>query len=90
MDNDVLRQAPLFSALDDEGAKPRASMAETNAPRRRAVPRGRLRRQAYIVLEGKVKLGRTSSDGRENLLSPSSARQMFGGSLFDPVRARPR
>ena len=88
MDNDVLRQAPLFSALDDEAATAlRASMAETPAaPRRRAVPRGRRRATSSTSsLDGKVKLGRTSSDGRENLLAILGPGQMFGElSLFDP------
>src|SRR5688572_28723443 len=39
----------------------------------------------YIVTEGKIKLGRTSSDGRENLLAILGPGQMFGElSLFDP------
>src|SRR3546814_287137 len=39
----------------------------------------------YVVLEGKVKLGRTSSDGRENLLAILGPGAMFGElSLFDP------
>ena len=87
MDNDVLRQAPLFSALDDEAATAlRASMS-----------RGQLRRgdvlfhegdpgdKLYVVTDGKVKLGRTSADGRENLLAILGPGQMFGElSLFDP------
>ncbi|QYJ05855.1 Crp/Fnr family transcriptional regulator [Nocardioides panacisoli] len=39
----------------------------------------------YIVIEGKVKLGRSSADGRENLLAILGPGQMFGElSLFDP------
>ncbi len=39
----------------------------------------------YIVLEGKIKLGTTSIDGRENLLSILGPGEMFGElSLFDP------
>ena len=39
----------------------------------------------YIVTDGKIKLGRTSSDGRENLLAIMGPGQMFGElSLFDP------
>src|SRR4029077_17885000 len=39
----------------------------------------------YIVTDGKVKLGRTSSDGRENLLAILGPGEMFGElSLFDP------
>jgi CRP/FNR family cyclic AMP-dependent transcriptional regulator len=39
----------------------------------------------YVVTDGKIKLGRTSSDGRENLLAILGPSQMFGEqSLFDP------
>jgi CRP-like cAMP-binding protein len=39
----------------------------------------------YIVLNGKVKVGRRAADGRENLLSVMGPSDMFGElSLFDP------
>src|SRR4051812_6160838 len=39
----------------------------------------------YVITDGKVKLGRTSADGRENLLAIQGPGQMFGElSLFDP------
>ena len=39
----------------------------------------------YVIIEGKIKLGRTSSDGRENLLAILGPGEMFGElSLFDP------
>ncbi len=39
----------------------------------------------YVIGEGKIKLGRTSSDGRENLLAILGPGEMFGElSLFDP------
>src|SRR6266700_2758433 len=42
----------------------------------------------YVVLDGKMKLTRAASDGRENLLSVIGPGEMFGElSLFDP---RPR
>ena len=87
MDNDVLRQAPLFSALDDEAATAlRASMTEYRLRRGDVLFReGDLGDKLYIVLDGKVKLGRTSADGRENLLAILGPGQMFGElSLFDP------
>ena len=87
MDNDVLRQAPLFSALDDEAATAlRASMAESRLRRGEVLfHEGDEGDKLYIVTEGKVKLGRTSSDGRENLLAILGPGQMFGElSLFDP------
>ncbi|MET1037697.1 MAG: Crp/Fnr family transcriptional regulator, partial [Aeromicrobium sp.] len=41
--------------------------------------------QLYVVTEGKIKLGRTSPDGRENLLAILGPGQMFGElSFFDP------
>ena len=87
MDNDVLRQAPLFSALDDEAATAlRGSLAETTLRRGEVLfHEGDSGDRLYIVLEGKVKLGRSSSDGRENLLAIMGPGQMFGElSLFDP------
>ncbi len=39
----------------------------------------------FVIGEGKVKLGRTSSDGRENLVAILGPGEMFGElSLFDP------
>jgi CRP-like cAMP-binding protein len=39
----------------------------------------------YVVIDGKIKLGRTSPDGRENLLAILGPGQMFGElSFFDP------
>ncbi|MFC6340635.1 cyclic nucleotide-binding domain-containing protein, partial [Nocardioides hankookensis] len=87
MDNDVLRQAPLFSALDDEAATAlRGSMAESRLRRGDVLfHEGDSGDKLYVVLDGKVKLGRTSSDGRENLLAILGPGQMFGElSLFDP------
>ena len=39
----------------------------------------------YVIGEGKIKLGRSSADGRENLLAILGPGEMFGElSLFDP------
>ncbi len=87
MDSDVLRQAPLFNALDDEAAAALSSSLGTIRLRRGEVlfHEGDTGDKLYIVAEGKVKLGRTSSDGRENLLAILGPGQMFGElSLFDP------
>ena len=87
MNTDVLRQAPLFSALDDEAATAlRGSMTETRLRRGEVLfHEGDAGDKLYIVLDGKVKLGRTSSDGRENLLTVLGPGEMFGElSLFDP------
>src|SRR5690348_14778171 len=87
VDNEVLRQAPLFSALDDEAATAlRGSMSETKLRRGDVLfHEGDAGDRLYIVMDGKVKLGRSSSDGRENLLAILGPGEMFGElSLFDP------
>ncbi|UYM07761.1 Crp/Fnr family transcriptional regulator [Solicola gregarius] len=87
MDNDVLRQALLFSGLDDEAAASLgAQMTETQLSRGEVLfHEGDSGDRLYIVTDGKIKLGRTSADGRENLLAILGPGQMFGElSLFDP------
>jgi CRP-like cAMP-binding protein len=85
--DDVIRKAPLFSTVDDEAADAlRRSMAEINLGRGQVLFReGDTGDKLYVVADGKVKLGRTSSDGRENLLAILGPGEMFGElSLFDP------
>jgi CRP/FNR family transcriptional regulator, cyclic AMP receptor protein len=85
--NDVLRQAPMFAALDDaEAAALRATMHAVKLRRGEVLFReGDIGDELYVVMDGKVKMGRTSTDGRENLLSVLGPGQMFGElSLFDP------
>ena len=85
--DDIIRKAPLFSALDDEAAEAlRRSMPEVNLGRGQVLFReGDSGDKLYVVAEGKVKLGRSSSDGRENLLAILGPGEMFGElSLFDP------
>jgi len=87
VDNDVLRETPLFSSLDDEATGSlRASMTDTELERGEVLfNEGDSGDRLYVVLEGKIKLGRTSGDGRENLLAVLGPGQMFGElSLFDP------
>lgn len=87
MATDVLLQAPLFSGLDHEAAEAlSAAMIEERLHRGDVLFReGDKGDRLYVVTEGKVKLGRTSGDGRENLLAILGPGQMFGElSLFDP------
>ncbi len=87
---DMLRRAPLFEALDDEGTTAlRAGVTEVALGRgERLFDEGDAGDALYVVLDGKVKLTRTSADGRENLISLIGPGEMFGElSLFDP---RPR
>jgi CRP/FNR family transcriptional regulator, cyclic AMP receptor protein len=87
VDQDVLLQAPLFNSLDDDAAAALRSSMVTARYRRGEVVfhEGEKGDRLYVVTDGKVKLGRTSSDGRENLLAILGPGQMFGElSLFDP------
>lgn len=80
-------QAPLFSALDAEAAAAlRASMTEKRVPRSGIIfSEGEAGDRMYVVLDGKVKLGQTSPDGRESLLAVLGPGEVFGElSLFDP------
>jgi len=85
--DDALMQAPLFSALDAEAATAlRASMVELRVPRGEEIfTEGEPGDRMYVILDGKVKLGQTSTDGRESLLAVLGPGEVFGElSLFDP------
>ncbi len=87
MTDDVLRRAPLFSGLDDDAAGALdASMTPVTLRRGEVLfNEGDDGNQLYVVTDGKIKLGRTSPDGRENLLAILGPGQMFGElSFFDP------
>lgn len=87
MDDDVVLSAPLFADMDrDETRNLFESMQTVDLGRgdvlfREGEPGDRL----YVIAQGKIKLGRRSTDGRENLLSILGPGEMFGElSLFDP------
>jgi CRP/FNR family transcriptional regulator, cyclic AMP receptor protein len=85
--DDVLRRTPLFATLDQDAAQSlRASMNEIELARGDLLfHEGDPGDSLYVVLRGKIKLGRTSGDGRENLVAVLGPGEMFGElSLFDP------
>ncbi len=89
MDEQVttLGGSPLFAALDDESKDTlRRTMDEVRLPRGGTLfTEGEPGDRLYVVTQGKIKLGRTSPDGRENLLAILGPGEMFGElSLFDP------
>lgn len=86
-DDAIVRQAPLFSALDDASAVSlRASMNPIKISRGQTLfKEGDAGDRLYVVIDGKLKLGTSAPDGRENLLSILGPGEMFGElSLFDP------
>ena len=87
MDTDVLRRAPLFASLDDEAfAALTEEITEVNLSRGATLfYEGDPGDQLYFIVSGKMKLGRTASDGRENLVAVMGPGEIFGEmALFDP------
>lgn len=79
--------APLFAALNDDDAEALLeSMSRTKVARGGELFREGVQGDTlYIITAGKVKLGRRSTDGRENLLAILGMGEMLGElSLFDP------
>ncbi|GAB2665405.1 cAMP-activated global transcriptional regulator CRP [Gordonia jinhuaensis] len=84
---EVLARAGIF-----QGVEPSAVAALTKELQPVDFPRGHVifhegepGDRLYIILSGKVKLGRHSPDGRENLLTIMGPSDMFGElSIFDP------
>ena len=87
IDEDVVRKAPLFTALDEAAALSlRANMDSVKIAKGSILfAEGDEGDHLYVIVEGKLKLGTSSGDGRENLLSILGPGEMFGElSLFDP------
>ena len=87
MDIEVLRRAPLFATLDDEAfAALTDDVTEVDLFRGATLfYEGDPGDQLYFVVSGKIKLGRTASDGRENLVAIMGPGEIFGEmALFDP------
>jgi CRP/FNR family transcriptional regulator, cyclic AMP receptor protein len=85
--DDVLAGTPLFSALDPQGAEAlRVSLQEIRVAKGQELFReGEPGDHLYLILDGKVKLGHGSPDGRESLMAILGPGEMFGElSLFDP------
>jgi CRP-like cAMP-binding protein len=85
--DEVLAKAGLFQGVASEAAEAvAASLEYADYGRGETVfAEGEQGDTLYIVLEGKVKIGRRATDGRENMLSVMGPSDMFGElSLFDP------
>ena len=85
--DDVLAAAGLFRGVGPEAAEALAqSLTESDYSRGETVfVEGEQGDTLFIVLSGKVKIGRRAADGRENMLSVMGPSDMFGElSLFDP------
>ncbi len=84
---DVLARAGLFQGVAAEAREALSSALQyADYSRGETVfTEGEQGDTLYIVLTGKVKVGRRAADGRENMLSVMGPSDMFGElSLFDP------
>ncbi len=88
MDNEnVILSAPLFATMEHEERQSLIdSMVKVELNRGEVLfDEGENGDRLYIIEEGKIKLGSSSGDGRENLLAILGPGEMFGElSLFDP------
>lgn len=85
--NDALARAGIFQGVDPSAVQDlRTALEPVNFPRAHVIfAEGELGDRLYIILSGKVKIGRKSPDGRENLLAVFGPSDMFGElSIFDP------
>jgi CRP-like cAMP-binding protein len=85
--DEVLAKSGLLQGIEQEAAEAAAAQFEhIEVPRGRVIfHEGEPGDSLYIVLEGKVKLGRRSADGRENLVAIMGPSDQFGElSVFDP------
>ncbi|MCO1582193.1 MULTISPECIES: Crp/Fnr family transcriptional regulator [unclassified Crossiella] len=85
--DETLARAGIFQGVDQAAAEALASSLEAvDFPRSHVIfAEGEPGDRLYILQSGKVKLGRKSPDGRENLLAIMGPSDMFGEmSIFDP------
>jgi CRP/FNR family transcriptional regulator, cyclic AMP receptor protein len=85
--NEVLAASALFSGLSPQAAEPARSAMRARSVRRGETVflEGEPGDSLYVLLEGKIKLGRSAPDGRENMLAVLGPGEVFGElSLFDP------
>jgi CRP/FNR family cyclic AMP-dependent transcriptional regulator len=83
----VLARAGMFQGVDPRAVSAlTAELHPVNFPSGHTVfVEGESGDRLYIVISGKVKIGRRSPDGRENLLTIMGPSDMFGElSIFDP------
>jgi CRP-like cAMP-binding protein len=85
--DDVLARSGIFQGVDADAAESLAKELEYVEARKGEVVfnEGDPGDSLYIVLSGKIKLGRRAADGRQNLLALTGPSDMIGElSLFDP------
>ncbi|MEO6881440.1 MAG: Crp/Fnr family transcriptional regulator [Mycobacteriaceae bacterium] len=85
--DEVLTRAGIFQGVEPAAVEALAQQLQpVDFPRAHVIfNEGEPGDRLYIILSGKVKIGRRSPDGRENLLAIMGPSDMFGElSIFDP------
>jgi CRP/FNR family transcriptional regulator, cyclic AMP receptor protein len=85
--NEVLARSGIFQGVAPDAATALvAQLQQVSFPRGHTVfVEGEPGDRLYIILEGKVKIGRRTADGRESLITVMGPADMFGElALFDP------
>ena len=85
--DEVLTRSGLFQGVDPEAAEALAGHLDyLDVPKGHTIfSEGELGDSLYIVMSGKVKVGRRAADGRENMLAVMGPSDLVGElSLFDP------
>ncbi len=85
--DETLARAGIFQGIEPTAVEALSSALEpVEFPRAHVIfAEGEPGDRLYIVVSGKVKIGRRSADGRENLLAVFGPSDMFGElSIFDP------
>lgn len=85
--DEVLARAGIFQGVESSAAEALArSLEPVDFPRGQEIfAEGEQGDRLYIIISGKVKIGRRAPDGRENLLAIMGPSDMFGElSIFDP------
>ncbi|QRO87178.1 Crp/Fnr family transcriptional regulator [Kytococcus sedentarius] len=87
MDLDIVTRSPLFAGLDEPAAAALLELTERETFKRGQVifNEGDPGEKLYVIAAGKLKLSRSSHDGRENLLAVLGPGEIIGEiSFFDP------
>ena len=85
--DETLARAGIFQGVDPTAVEALSNALEpVEFPRAHVIfAEGEPGDRLYIIVSGKVKIGRRSADGRENLLAVFGPSDMFGElSIFDP------
>ena len=87
VDLDIVTRSPLFAGLDEPAAAALLELTERETFKRGQVifNEGDPGEKLYVIAAGKLKLSRSSHDGRENLLAVLGPGEIIGEiSFFDP------